>query len=120
MGVIYANLFHFSDAKDYFFKAYEMGEREESLLCYLAAWKMTGEDKEYEEALRINPVFQKHNLELDSFLLELKNQWQDSEIPGTLKNPVYDTRMVNRTERIKKMEQIVSEWKEEYRMHIEE
>ena len=120
MGVIYANLFHFLDAKDYFLKAYEIGEREESLLCYLAAWKMEGEDKEYKEILEMNPVYKDQDLELEKLLATTKAEWEVSEIIGTKNHPVYDVEIINRMDRIKKMEQIVSEWKEEYRLYIEE
>jgi hypothetical protein len=120
MGVIYANLFHFSDAKDYFLKAYEMGEREESLLCYLAACKLGSENAEYAKVLNEKFIYKEHELELENLLNEIKAEWDISGISGTLHNPVYDVEITNRNDRIKKMEQIVSEWKEEYRVYIEE
>lgn len=120
MGVIYANLYHFFEAKDYFLKAYEMGEREESLLCYLAAWKIGNEKVEDVEILDEKFSYQEQLFELNSLMKKIKEEWIESEIPGALLNPVYDVDMINRKERIEKMDHIVSEWKEEYRMFIEE
>lgn len=120
IGVIYANLFHFADAQDYFLKAYEMGEREESLVCYLASCKIDMEEARYTELLEQKMVYKECSLELENLMNEILAEWLESSISGTPHRPIYDIEILDQSERIERMEQIVSEWKEEYRIYIEE
>ncbi len=119
LGVAYANLFHYKDARDCFAKAYEKGEREESLLCYLATYRMDDQE-EYEKLIDENSKYLQIAATMKQTIEEITTMWEESNQPGNLNNPVYDYEIIDRKERMEQMEQIISAWKSEYRLFLEE
>lgn len=120
MGVIYANMFRFEEAKNCFEEAYDMNGREESLVYFLAAAKMYQIEDVYEELLHSKPIYMEYKKEVEEILEVVEEKWLNSELPGTPSMPIYDYNNMDQDERIGNMEYIISNWKEDYRMFIEE
>lgn len=120
MGVIYANMFFYMQAKEFFLQAYEMNGREESLTYYLAAAKMSLDQEAYEVLLAEKPIHMELHKEVEDLIEVAESAWEESNLPGTPTNPLYNHEIVAQAERVSGMEQVVNRWKEEYRKFIEE
>ncbi|MGN0346766.1 MAG: tetratricopeptide repeat protein [Lachnospiraceae bacterium] len=80
LGVIYANLFHYEQAAEYFQKAYELDGRPEHQMAYLAACRISMKDDEYLKHLStLSQDAYQISGELEESLRTILEDWNRSE-----------------------------------------
>ena len=77
-GVVYARLFYYEEAAEYFRKSYEMGGGEVALFSYLAAKRMQLKDGEYLKFLSTLPQDYKETAEVEQELEKLRRQYGET------------------------------------------
>ena len=77
-GVVYARLFYYEEAAEYFRKSYEMGGGEVALFSYLAAKRMRLKDGEYLKFLSTLPQGYKETAEVEQELEKLRRQYGET------------------------------------------
>ena len=77
-GVVYARLFYYEEAAEYFRKSYEMGGGEIALFSYLAAKRMQLKDGEYLKFLSTLPQDYKETAEVEQELEKLRRQYGET------------------------------------------
>ena len=77
LGAAQAGLFLFEKAADSFEKAYRLGGREESLLCLLAAKRMSLSEQEYLAYLTEHGTYCEASLKLEERMTKRKEAWTD-------------------------------------------
>ncbi|MBR1471701.1 MAG: hypothetical protein IJ600_08680 [Lachnospiraceae bacterium] len=77
-GVIYARLFYFAEAAEYFWKAYELGGGETARFSYLAAKRMQLNDVEYLQFMAGLPEDFKETAEVEADLEKLRKAYADT------------------------------------------
>lgn len=83
-GVSLARRFYFSQAGEYFWKAYEITGQLDSLRQYLLTKRLSMSEPEYMEFLKEHEELYEDSLLLEERLEELKENWQDSQGAGVL------------------------------------
>lgn len=117
MGVVYANVFYFKRAAEWFKEAYQLGEREESMLCYLVSLQMGGNDSEYMDWMAAHPEAYEQTKLLEKQMDEIKQEWQESMLYGSQES--MNGSSGKNSEYYDMLEQGIAEWKEEYREYTE-
>ncbi len=77
-GVVYARLFYYEEAAEYFRKSHEMGGGEVALFSYLAAKRMQLKDGEYLKFLSTLPQDYKETAEVEQELEKLRRQYGET------------------------------------------
>ncbi|MBR3517752.1 MAG: hypothetical protein IKO10_15740 [Lachnospiraceae bacterium] len=77
-GVVYARLFYYEEAAEYFRKSHEMGGGEIALFSYLAAKRMQLKDGEYLKFLSTLPQDYKETAEVEQELEKLRRQYGET------------------------------------------
>lgn len=76
MGVIYAHLFLFRQAAEYFKLAYETQEKEEYQVAYLAVRRMTATDEEYLKLIGENEEYYQASRVLEHMVDKTEKDWK--------------------------------------------
>lgn len=79
MGVIYAHLFLFGQAGEYFMKAYETQEKQEYQVAYLAVRRMVGPDEEYLKLIGENEEYYQASRVLEHMIDKTDKDWKISD-----------------------------------------
>ena len=119
MGVVYANVFYFKRAAEWFKEAYQLGEREESMFCYLAALRMGSNETEYLDWIAAHPDAFEQSLLIEKQTEEIKQEWQESMLYGSQENMEGNGNKGKNNAYYDMLEQGIAEWKEEYRLYTE-
>ncbi len=77
-GVVYARLFYYEEAAEYFRQSYEIGGGEIALFSYLAAKRMQLKDGEYLKFLSSLPQDYKESAEVEAELEKLRRQYGET------------------------------------------
>ncbi|MDE6712439.1 MAG: hypothetical protein K2K20_01730, partial [Lachnospiraceae bacterium] len=79
MGVIYAHLFLFGQAGEYFKMAYEKQAKEEYQVAYLAIRRMVGPDAEYLKLVGENEEYYQASRVLELMMDKTEKDWKISD-----------------------------------------
>lgn len=79
MGVIYAHLFLFGQAGEYFRLAYETQPKEEYQVAYLAVRRLTDPDAEYLKLVGENETYHRASRVLEDMVDKVEKDWKISE-----------------------------------------
>lgn len=119
LGVAYAGLGEFSEAAQAFQKAYEQNQKMESMQAYLYALRLGGMDKAYENAIKELEVSREQQVFLNAQYAEAVRQSRETREYrqiGRMKEMYDSGRMEEYNNRI---EEIIYQWKQEYRQEMD-
>ena len=77
-GVCLAKMFYFTLAGEYFLKAHALTGKIDSYKQYLWTKRLSVTEQEYIEFLKVHKEAYEDSVEMEEYLEELKNQFQDS------------------------------------------
>lgn len=79
MGVVYARLFMFQQAAQWFLKAYEADGAAESLALYLASVRLYSQDNEYVSFIAEHPEYHNTSLQVEKRMEQAAGQFEATE-----------------------------------------
>lgn len=79
MGVVYARLFMFQQAAQWFLKAYEADGAEESLALYLTSVRLYSQDNEYVSFVAEHPEYHNTSLQVEKRMEQAAGQFEATE-----------------------------------------
>lgn len=79
MGVVYARLFMFQQAAQWFLKAYEADGAAESLVLYLASVRLYSQDNEYVSFIAEHPEYHNTSLQVEKRMEQAAGQFEATE-----------------------------------------
>ena len=118
LGVAYVHIASYRQASEWFRRAYEENEREDSLKQYLFALKLAQDNSAYEEALEHYEVSEEskksYERELGKYLMET-DETEDMKQVMNLKSLRKNGRI---NEYYSNMDKLIGKWKQEYRKEV--
>lgn len=79
MGVVYAGLFMFRQAADWFMQSYQLEQDRESLMSYLAALRMHYQDKDYITFISEHPEYHDASLKVEKQIEQAAGQFEGTD-----------------------------------------
>lgn len=79
MGVVYAGLFMFRQAADWFMQSYQLEQGRESLMSYLAALRMHYQDKDYITFISEHPEYHDASLKVEKQIEQAAGQFEGTD-----------------------------------------
>lgn len=119
LGVAYAGLGEFGEAAQAFQKAYEQNQKMESMQAYLYALRLGGMEKEYEHAVKELEISQEQQVFLNAQYAEAVRQSRQTREYRQISRmkEIYDSGRLE--EYNNRMEEIIYQWKQEYRQETD-
>jgi len=119
LGVIYAKMFLFSEAADYFEKAYELDGEQNHQICLLAAKRMMLSDESYlKNVSKMEDAYESSNI-LEGLLEEGMSELKQSDEYLRIKGMGQLGEQGDETEYVRSLEQQLEYFKENYRSQLE-
>ena len=115
IGVCLTKLFLFQRAAYWFYKAYEMNGRKDCLLLYMSAMKLAFDPAEYREKILSKLEAKELEAELNSKLEGIAAQWNQTKEKLWIDEFVSEKDSAKSQEYYKKVEELITQWKNEFR-----
>lgn len=119
MGCIEAQMFGFALAEEYFDKAYRLTYHRDSLRNYVCAVRMHGTRQEQERKLAASPELRALAAEVDARIAAYREEWRQSDAYAQVKELKEQWEDKRKPEYYERVEEIMSQMKEDYRKQCE-
>jgi len=119
MGCVYGRMFFFEKSAQYFMKAYEIDESPESYKCYLASLRLGNNREDYVKKVIDYSLDQEKVGELEEIIGELTAKSKESKEGVAFDNALEKRESANIAKYHEIIDDILMEWKREYRLNME-
>lgn len=119
LGVCLANIFLFEQAAENFMKAYEIGHKEEILLEYLTAMKLSLDERTYRDRIVGRLEQPETAMLVEQNMQESLRLWTSSDEKVKIDSLLSQREGERSPDYYKKIDSLLADWKEEFRAGME-